>query len=100
MAGDGSYIPGSGGRGRGCGDYAKRRSDSGSRQETLAGSGVVFREEEYPKDWALRQVVTMEDSLISEMEKRLHAGRARAAIAGGSEEVEPETVIGNSKLVQ
>ncbi len=59
-----------------------------------------FLERKYPQDWALRQVVTMEDSLISEMEKRLHAGRARAAIAGGSEEVEPETVIGNSKLVQ
>ena len=57
-------------------------------------------ERHYPEDWALRQVVAVEESLIADMEKRLHAGRERAAASGTDEDVEPGSSGGNSGLIQ
>ena len=57
-------------------------------------------ERKYPQDWALRQVVALEDNLISDMEKRLNAGRDRAAAARRGEDEEPESSSGDSKLIQ
>ena len=57
-------------------------------------------ERKYPQDWALRQVVALEDNLISDMEKRLNAGRDRAAAARRAEDEEPGSSGGNSHLVQ
>ena len=59
-----------------------------------------FLERKYPQDWALRQVLAVEESLISEMEKRLHAGRERAAAAGRTAKALSGTGGENGGLVQ
>ncbi len=57
-------------------------------------------ERQFPQDWALRQVVALEDNLISDMEKRLNAGRERAAAAGAIEEIQSGSGGSGSKLLQ
>ena len=57
-------------------------------------------ERKYPQDWALRQVIAVEGNLIAEMEKRLHAGRERAAAAGRTAKALLGTGGGNGQLVQ
>ena len=59
-----------------------------------------FLERKYPQDWALRQVIAVEGNLIAEMEKRLHAGRARAAAAGRAAKVEPGASGGNVQPIR
>ena len=57
-------------------------------------------ERKYPEDWALRQVVGMEDSAIADMEKRLHAGRERVAAARRARDEESGPSGGKGQLIQ
>ena len=57
-------------------------------------------ERKYPQDWALRQVIAVEGNFIAEMEKRLHAGRERAAAAGRAAKVEPGASGGNVQPIR
>ncbi len=59
-----------------------------------------FLERKYPQDWALRQVIAVEGNFIVEMEKRLHAGRERAAAAGRAAKALLGTGGENGGLVQ